>query len=76
VDASGGHKKTTPFLSVPGGDVYLASPWTDREDLRYLLKNCTATMTESACDMTVTGSVEQGSMGGPQLTDVKFTASR
>jgi acyl CoA:acetate/3-ketoacid CoA transferase len=56
--------------------VYLASPWTDREDLRYLLKNCTATMTESACDMTVTGSVEQGSMGGPQLTDVKFTASR
>jgi hypothetical protein len=27
-----GAQEDHAFLSVPGGDVYLASPWTDRED--------------------------------------------
>jgi hypothetical protein len=62
------------LLSVPGGNVTLKPPWTDREDLRYLFQHCTSLVTGNQCVMDVTGVVDEGT--SPQLNHVKFHVKR
>jgi hypothetical protein len=61
------------MLQVKGGRVSLAPPWSKREQLRYVLNNCTGLRTSRACDMDVTGEVTSGTeTAGPRLTRVRF----
>lgn len=60
------------LLSVKGGNITLREPWQDREDVRYLLNNCTSILTGRECEMMISGTVRASGMGGPELVDVDF----
>lgn len=61
------------ILSAPGVAITARGPWTDREDLRYLLRNCTNIITGDDCNMVVAGTVRGGSIGdGPELVGSDF----
>jgi hypothetical protein len=61
------------ILQVKGGHITLQPPWSNGEQLRYVLNNCTGVRTSRACDMDVTGQVTSGTeTAEPRLTKVRF----
>jgi len=61
------------MLHIPPENITLKG-WRDREDLRYLFRNCTGLFTDkSKCTMGVVGTVTKSNIGDQlQLTDVDF----
>jgi hypothetical protein len=48
-------------------------PFVDREDLRFLLNNCTGLLATDGCAMSVVGVVKKPSFGNnPELAEVDF----
>lgn len=60
------------LMKVPGGNVTLMPPWTDRDDLRLLFANCTSVLTDERCDVAAEGKVGKSLAGEPQLSGVDF----
>ena len=61
------------MLYLPGGYINVKPEWQDREDLRYLFKNCTEIAEGSICVMNVTGTVSKAEFSGDvELRDVDF----
>ena len=51
----------------------IVQPWADRDDLRYLFRNCAKIIPDKAqCTMDVEGEVANGFTGGLALRDVDF----
>jgi hypothetical protein len=51
----------------------VVQPWADRDDLRYLFRNCAKIIPDKAqCTMDVEGEVSNGFTGGLALKDVDF----
>lgn len=59
-------------LSAMAGIVTLKPPWLDKEDLRFILKNCAGFGMMSRCKMVVGGTVQPSFGDGPSLTSVDF----
>lgn len=60
-------------LHAAGAFVNLMPPWQEREDLRYLLKNCAGIGEPQFCAMDVAGYVGSESLAGnPVLKQVDF----
>jgi hypothetical protein len=62
------------YLSAPGGNVDLDPPWLDREDLRYIFRNCTSSVDSERCALTVIGTVQRDTyrVDEPRLVGVDF----
>jgi hypothetical protein len=60
-------------LKVPGGVIYLAPPWNETNDLRFLFKHCSS-LDGDKCYMTIIGEVQphKYAEGVPMLTHVDF----
>jgi len=66
-----GAQENVMTLKLKGGFAILKQPWTDREDLRFVLQNCDDLLPVKKCAMIVVGTVEDTGMG-PGLIDVDF----
>lgn len=50
----------------------VVEPWRDRDDLRFLFRNCSKLIPDERCEMPVVGTVQKDITGRLQLTDVDF----
>ncbi len=58
-------------LGTSAGQVILHGPWPNREDLRYILKNCSGLDLGPACQRSVVGTAVHNS-GMPTLEGVRL----
>ncbi|MBZ9705387.1 hypothetical protein LB543_01415 [Mesorhizobium sp. ESP7-2] len=64
------------LLEIPPETIRLVGPWMDREDLRYLFRNCIgADAPRSKCTMPVTGTV-RSVQGRLEMYAIKFSIQR
>lgn len=58
--------------SLPG-NFYAHGPWADKDDLRFLLNNCTGMLPSQKCTTEMAGTVQKSRYGnGPELIGTDF----
>lgn len=67
---------TSAVLFKPGAAIMLLAPYREKEDMRYILKNCAGVAPAALCAMEVSGVVDSKMIGDdPVLRDVDFAAT-
>lgn len=57
---------------LDGQYVTLHEPWQEKDDMRFILRNCAGSLPSETCKMTITATVAKDFVGKLQLTDVDF----